>query len=452
MLDNNPFAYEVTEVSKKGKTNTASYIEAVLTTSKGTIKVLNATSMNRYRDYLEDFTQKLIITINTSLGDYEKLLLSDTSAITMTVTVYEIGFNSAFSISALANPKQFTYKAKLLEIDSSQISQNNPMSNNPNIGNLTFKEFSVQLLEPCFESVSIRTVGGVFRTTNGVDLIKTLLTNFSTDDEVDAITNVKGVDVVSGYNEEPVEQIIIPHMTPLTKAISLINDNCKGIYPTGFSFFLQNNLWYIFPPYDLDRFNKTNRTITVVNLPKDRLPGIEKTFFNSTTKLIVLSTRDSVVVDNREAKVFNEGSSIRFVDGDKLFNGLGTVADNKFLVNAGDNVNELALEARTDSMNVLRPTQTRSTSNKNKELSKLAKSRGFYMQLVWENSDDSLLHPGMPAKILFLKDNKPASATGVLIESETIWSPMEKSFKHVKLQRTSVITFFIGNEEYLEAN
>lgn len=29
---------------------------------------------------------------------------------------------------------------------------------------------------------------------------------------------------------------------------------------------------YIFPPYDLDRFNKTNRTITVVNLPKDRLP------------------------------------------------------------------------------------------------------------------------------------------------------------------------------------
>lgn len=452
MLDNNPFSHEVAEVSKKGKTITASYIEAVITSSKGTIKAVNVTGMNRYRDYLEDYTQKLILTLNTTLGDYEKLLLSDTSAITLTVTVYEIGYQSPFSISGLANPKQFTYKAKLLEIDSAQISQNNPMSNNPQVGNLTFKEFSLQLLEPCFESVSIRTVGGVFRQTNGIDVIKTLLTNFSTDDEVDAITNVKGVDVVSGFNEEKVEQIIIPHMTPLTKAIGLINDNCKGIYPTGFSFFLQGNLWYVFPPYDLDRFNKTNRTITVVNLPKDRLPGIEKTFFNSTSKLIVLSTRDSVVVDNREAKVFNEGSSIRFVNGDKLYDGIGTVSENKFLVNAGDNINELALEARTDNMNVLRPTQTRSTSNKNKELSKLAKSRGFYMQLTWENSDDSLLHPGMAAKILFLKDNKPASATGVLIESETIWSPMEKSFKHVKLQRTSVITFFIGNEQYLEAN
>ena len=102
MLDNNPFVHEVTEVSKKGKTNTASYIEAVLTTSKGTVKVVNVTGMNRYRDYIEDFTQKLIITINTTLGDYEKLLLSDTSAITITVTVYDIGFNSGFSMSSLA--------------------------------------------------------------------------------------------------------------------------------------------------------------------------------------------------------------------------------------------------------------------------------------------------------------------------------------------------------------
>ena len=367
----------------------------------------------------------------------------------MTLTLYEIGFQTAFSLGALANPKQFTYKAKLLEIDSSQISQNNPMSNNANIGDMTFREFSVQLLEPCFESVSIRTVGGVFRKSNGINLIKTLLTNFSTDDEVDAITSVRGVDVVEGFNEKETEQIIIPHMTPLTKAISIINENCGGVYPTGFSYFLQNNLWFIFPPYDITRFNKTNRTITIVNLPKDRLPGIEKTYFNSSTKLIVLSTRDSKVIDNREAKTFNEGSSLRFVDASKLFDSFGTVEDNKFKVDASQNVNEMTLGTRADNMNVLRASGTRITANKNAELSKLAMSKGFYIQLIWENSDDSLLHPGMPAKVLFLKDNQPASATGVLIESETHWVPMEKSFKHVKLQSTTAMTFFIGNEEYL---
>lgn len=449
MLDNNPFRAEVAEISQRGKSSSAFYAEAHVTSSSGSFKALNVTGLNRYRDYIADYTQNLIVTMNATLAQYEKLIHSDTSAITLTLTLYEIGFQTAFSLGALANPKQFTYKAKLLEIDSSQISQNNPMSNNANIGDMTFREFSVQLLEPCFESVSIRTVGGVFRKANGINLIKTLLTNFSTDDEVDAITSVRGVDVVEGFNEKETEQIIIPHMTPLTKAISIINENCGGVYPTGFSYFLQNNLWFIFPPYDITRFNKTNRTITIVNLPKDRLPGIEKTYFNSSTKLIVLSTRDSKVIDNREAKTFNEGSSLRFVDASKLFDSFGTVEDNKFKVDASQNVNEMTLGTRADNMNVLRASGTRITSNKNAELSKLAMSKGFYIQLIWENSDDSLLHPGMPAKVLFLKDNQPASATGVLIESETHWVPMEKSFKHVKLQSTTAMTFFIGNEEYL---
>lgn len=449
MLDNNPFRAEVAEISQRGKSSSAFYAEAHVTSSSGSFKALNVTGLNRYRDYIADYTQNLIVTMNATLAQYEKLIHSDTSAITLTLTLYEIGFQTAFSLGALANPKQFTYKAKLLEIDSSQISQNNPMSNNANIGDMTFREFSVQLLEPCFESVSIRTVGGVFRKANGINLIKTLLTNFSTDDEVDAITSVRGVDVVEGFNEKETEQIIIPHMTPLTKAITIINENCGGVYPTGFSYFLQNNLWFIFPPYDITRFNKTNRTITIVNLPKDRLPGIEKTYFNSSTKLIVLSTRDSKVIDNREAKTFNEGSSLRFVDASKLFDSFGTVEDNKFKVDASQNVNEMTLGTRADNMNVLRASGTRITSNKNAELSKLAMSKGFYIQLIWENSDDSLLHPGMPAKVLFLKDNQPASATGVLIESETHWVPMEKSFKHVKLQSTTAMTFFIGNEEYL---
>ena len=449
MLDNNPFRAEVSEIAAKGKTKSAFYIEAHITSNKGTFKAMNVTGLNRYRDYIDDYTQNLIVTVNATLGQYEQLIHADTSSITLTLTMYEIGFQSAFSLSSLTHPKQFTYKAKLLEIDSSQISQNNPMSNNPQIGDMTFREFNLQLLEPCFESVSIKTVGGVFRKTVGIDLIKTLLTNYSTDDEVDAVTSVKGVDVVAGFSEKITEQIIIPHMTPLTKAINIINNNCGGVYPTGFSYFLQNNLWYIFPPYDLSRFDKTNRTITVVNLPKDRLPNIEKTFFNSSTKLIVLSTRDTKIIDHREAKTFNDGSSIRFVDANKLYENFGSVEDNKFKVNASENVNEVTLGVRSDNMNVLRPTETRITANKNNELTKLAKSKGFYMQLTWENSDDSLIHPGMGAKILFLKDNKPASATGVLIESETIWVPMEQNFKNVKLQSISVLTFFVGNEEYI---
>lgn len=449
MIGDNPFRFEVDEISNKGEMASANYIEARIELGSTVIDATNVKAMNRYRDYIEDYAQKLTITMTITLAQYEQIVHSDLSNIKVTLTMYDIPINAPFSYSALQNPREFTYKAKVLGVNSTQISQNSPLINNSESGQLTFKDLSVQLLEPSFESVSIKTFGSPFRKANGLELMKMLLTNYSTEDDNDAITSVRGVNVVDGWNEAIREQIIIPHMTPLVKAISLINQNCGGVYPTGFSFFLQNQLWYIFPPYDLTQFNKTNRTITVVNLPKDRLPGIEKTFTNSNTKLIVLSTRETKYTDNREAATFNKGSSIRFVEADRLFENFGAVGENKFKINAGNNVNEVTIGTRSDNANILRPTDVRITSNKNIELSKLAKNNGFYFQLTWEHGNDNLLHPGMPAKILFLKDNKPASVTGVLIESETQWVPVEQNFKYVKLKRLTALAFFVGNEEYV---
>lgn len=449
MLDNTPFRYEVLEVLKKGKVAAQNYIETTITGGKSVVRPLTVIQMSRYRDYIENFAQLFTITVVTTLKEYEELVLADPSTLKMTVRLYELSKNASVSAQYFVNPIEFTYKAKIIDIASDQIAQNNPMVNNPQTGKLTIKQFSLQLLEPGFESVSIKTAGSGFRDISGVELIKILLTRYSTDDEIDTVTSVQGVDVVPGYNEQKMSQIPIDHMTPLVKAINIINDNCGGIYPTGFSYFLQGNIWYLFPPYDLSLFDKARKTITVVNLPKDRLPTLEKTYFNSDTKLIVLSTRDATYTDNREVNTFNHGSSVRFLDANRLLDGFGEVKDNKFLVNSALNVNEVTLNERKDGANILRSGQARITSNKNSELSKLAQKRGFYFQLIWENSDDSLLFPGMPAKVLYLKDNKPASAKGVLIETETIWVPAEKNFKATKLTRTTALTFFVGNEEYV---
>lgn len=451
MIENTPFRYEVLEVIKKGKQSAQNFVEVTITGGKNVVRPLTVMQMSRYRDYIENFAQLFTISVITTLKEYEELILADATSLKITVRLYEVSKNATASAQYFVNPIEFTYKAKIIDLASDQITQNNPMVNNPQIGNLAMKQFSLQLIEPGFESVSIRTVGGAFRKTIGVELMKTLLTRYSTDDEVDVVTSVQGVDVVAGYNEQLQEQIIIDHMTPLVKAIAKIDENSGGTYPTGFSFFLQGNLWYLFTPYDLTLFNKATRTITVVNLPKDRLPTLEKTYFNSETKLIVLSTRDATYTDNREANTFNQGSSVRFTNANRLMDGFGAVKDNKFLVNSSLNVNEVTLNERKDGANILRPTQSRITSNKNTELSKLAKQKGFYIQLTWENSDDSLLFPGMPAKILYLKDNKPASAVGVLIETETIWTPAEKNFKATKLTRTTAMTFFVGNEEYVSS-
>lgn len=451
MLESNPFKYEVAMIAQRGEIGKCNFFNAVIKSPKETVRPINIMQLDRYRDYIDNFTQLLTITLVTTLAEYNRLVLYDHSDLKLTLTMYDIGKDTPYSLKALSRPREFTYKAKMIDVASDQISQNNPISNSDGVGQMTMKTFSIQLLEPCFESVSIKSVGGPFRRTSGIELMKTLLTRFSTDDDIDAVTAVTGVDVVEGYSTLQREQIIIKHATPLVKAITKVQESCGGVYPTGFSFFLQNNKWFIFPPYDLTLFSKAKKTITVVNLPKDRLPGLEKTYFNSSTKLVVLSTRDATYIDNREANIFNQGSSISFVEADRYFNGFAEVKDNKIMVNASKNVNEVTLQERADGVNVLRGTETRITANKNIELSKLAKAKGFYIQLTWEYSDDSLLYPGMPAKVLFLKDQRPASAVGVLIESETIWVPAEKSFKNTKFNKMTAMTFFVGNEEYMNS-
>ena len=59
MLDNNPFRYEVMEVANKGSVITAAFMEAVISTTNGTFNAINVVGMNRYRDYIENFTQQL---------------------------------------------------------------------------------------------------------------------------------------------------------------------------------------------------------------------------------------------------------------------------------------------------------------------------------------------------------------------------------------------------------
>lgn len=449
MLGNSPFYQEVSEVEKKGKRGVCNYFDVTIIVGKDKYKPLCVTQLSRYRDYIEDYAQQLIMTVQLNYNDHVKITSADVSDIKVNVVMYDINLNAPYSLQALFNPIEFTYKAKLLKIETTDKDQSSQITNMNVVGALTVKEMQFQLLEPSFESVSIKTVGTGFRNISGIDAIRTLLTNYSTEDDPDAITSVKGVNVVDGVATAVKEQIPVRHSTPLVQAIRLIIESCGGLYPTGSSYYLQDRLWYIFPPYDLTQFDKANRTITVVNLPKDRMPGIEKTFYNTKTKLIVLSTRDTVVVDGREGNKFNKGVAVRFMEAIKLFDGFGEVKNNKYAIDASKNVNEITIEDRTDKANILRPSVNRITSNKNRELTNLAKSNGFYMQVTWEHGDDSLLHPGMAAKILYLKDNKPASVKGTLIETETVWYPREKTFVNMKLQKMIAMTFFVGLEEFV---
>ena len=141
MLDNTPFRYEVLEVIKKGKFSAQNFIETTITGGKTVVRPLTVIQMSRYRDYIENFAQLFTITIVTTLKEYEELILADASTLKMTVRLYEVSKNGSMSAQYYVNPIEFTYKAKIIDIASDQLAQNNPMINNTQMGNLAMKQF-----------------------------------------------------------------------------------------------------------------------------------------------------------------------------------------------------------------------------------------------------------------------------------------------------------------------
>ena len=67
------------------------------------------------------------------------------------------------------------------------------------------------------------------------------------------------------------------------------------------------------------------------------------------------------------------------------------------------------------------------------------------MRLSWENSDDSLIYPGMPVKVLYLKKKKPMTAIGTVVNVESADYPVEQAFPPKKFSQLSYIQVFVGD-------
>lgn len=401
----------------------------------------------KQKNFLKDYYPIISVEFQCTLGQKEHLIdnMDDIQAILKT---YKHPLRAPYSIGSLYSPVIRTYKAKLYLTESDYVSQNNFGVNNAEyVGDKTLVSVMVQLVEKGFEELKTRYVGGTYRNIAGGPLIRHLIDYHANLNNDDVNTLLSGVDFAMGENTEVVEQLSIPDGTSLIEAMHVVNENSGGIFPAGFSYYIHNNVWYVYPPYSLNRFNQDSERLIIVNVPKDRIPGIETSYSADTNTIIILSTRETIIKDDREAKRIEGGTGTRFTDVRTLMRKFGIVKENKLCVKASDNVNDLSVDKRVDGTNYTRFAKQRLTSAKNIELSKLAPSKGFMMQLSWENSDDSIVKPGMGVKVLYLHKNQVKSAIGSVMGINTEITPYEDSYPPKKYTSMSFIDVFVSNEE-----
>lgn len=379
---------------------------------------LKLLSIDTVQDFESNYADEVMITVAIGGGTYAKRIYPFQDAID--ITLYKTPLMEAADVVNEEEERSSErYTATLVENGNPLIEANMHGSPSEEALNLTsIFEVTFQLVSKGLEQLRMKSVGRIYRNATAESVIKAVLTNDSQDLKVDDIHLPKGVTMVESPNKEVKPHIIIPHGIKLVNVPQYVHNHCAGVYSAGLGYYLFGDYWHVFPCYDTTRFNKANRTMTLINIPANKMPGIERTYRNDGRNLVVLATGDVRMKDNTESMQLNIGNGVRFALTKGMMRGEFTQAKgNKVAGMRGVSTSEFVATQRRTGQNNVHVSPVGFTSNPYLEHSKLAARQGALMSFVWENSRPDLLVPGMAVKVLYMEEGEVKELYGTLLKA-----------------------------------
>lgn len=429
---------------KSGQQYTLKYsIKCRLHAPNEDIDALFVMDFSLLRDYVNNFSDVLSITAIFGAGTVAHRIMPYSKELEATVTLRPLANVPEYVDSPNGTIKEYRYKAVLYDNSVSAIESNVVSDISRNQRDIEdISSVKIQLVNPLQEQLRAKTFGGAIRNSVPMYAIRALLTKYSKLESVETQNKVTGVEIAPGFNTELKEHIVIPHSTPVIRLPLVINDIVGGIYPTGFQYYLQRNIWHIFSPFNIKAFEKSENTLTVINITKDKLAQIEKTFRITPTQTIVLSTGEVKFVRLSDKAELNESSGTRFIDAKKIMNGFGTSGDNKLVVSRQKNINEFET-VNSQKTSLIKESKKRITTSYMSEYSNIAYRKGAMLQFVWENSIDDLIMPGMPLRFMYMDGAMPKQVYGIVIALESTYISDTKGSIQKKFSNNTVISAFV---------
>lgn len=374
-------------------------------------------SFDKIRDFESNFSDEIIIRVLIPAGKYAYRIYPFLDQLELTLYRQDPKGSLTARMEGSDSTSHERFTCTVINPPAYAVENNAraiPSENNLDLSDLL--ELDIQLLNKAVDQMRLRTIGATFRSCTAEEVIKTILTSESQKLDVSSENLPKGVNMVPVENPIKREHICIRQGTRMVDAPAYIHEKCGGVYPTGFSYYFQNSIWYVYPTYDTTRFEKTVKTLTVINVPALKMPGIEKTYKLSGNHLTILATGQTKVINNSEKLILNHGNGVRFADGSLFMEDFAEVKNNTALASRGKTNNEFTTIKRDNGINNVLMSPNRITANPLLEYSKLAVRDGSNMLVSWENSDPDLIYPGMPLRLKYLDGDVIKQVDGVVLK------------------------------------
>jgi hypothetical protein len=425
LIEQTPLQNEIDAILLDGPKPVHNLYKAVIITPKERFQPLRILSIDIERNYLEEFADQMLIELLMPKGAYIYDLLPYRQELQLELTrmPQPEGHEPLEGEDAETEVKQ--YRA-IIQEDSDEAfeAQEQKMLSRMDSNRDPLYKATFQLIAPAVEQLRLMQAGGIYRNDVPGNVVRYVLTHACDQLELPEDEAIAGVDRVEWDNENTHPQIVIPHGTPLEDVADLIQTDWGGVYNTGIGCYIQDQLWYLWPLFNTERFEQEKRVIQIFNLPPNHHPGIERTWRMDEHQLIILSTGEVAHLDLSQPDQLNLGNGARYSHTDPLWAGqteysknVGeSTKDNKFKIKRSDHNSEHVLKERKD-YNVVPVVRDRQSNNSFAQTSRIASRLGGIVTLTWEYSKPEFIYPGMPARLFYLKEDEIEEIDGVIIKT-----------------------------------
>lgn len=374
-------------------------------------------SIDIERDYEKSFADQVMIKLMLPAGTYAKRIYPARSK--LDIVLYRFPLNeTGGGIDAEAAVQTQRYTAVMVDRGDPIVeanAMNTPTEESLNLSDMVTIDF--QLIDKTVEQLRGASVGGVYRSVSAEDVIKTLLVGASQALTTETVQRPRGVDMVEPNNKTVRTHIVVPHGLKLVELPGHIQQKCGGVYSTGLGYYLQDNYWYVYPCYNTKRLNQSVKTLTLINVPSNKFPSIERTYRVDGNNVVALVTGQVSFRDESDARQLTEGNGVRFSDADKFMDSFAELGENKVVVSRGTSTTEVISAARANGNNNVHLSPDAITANPYAQYSEMAKRNGAVLSMVWESSLQSAVFPGMLVKIMYLDSGEIKTNVGVVLKA-----------------------------------
>jgi hypothetical protein len=379
-------------------------------------------SLDIQRDYLSNFSDVVILEVALPEGTYQQKVIPYQQSLKIELIRSLVGETGGTPIVENDEPWLRTYRGILEDGTDNAASADSKTAPTAGAANLdSLITVKIQLLDEGVDQIRMSQVGGIYYDEIPGNVLKYIITNLSKQLDLPDEEAIGGVDCVKFDNQSKHTQISIPHGTKPQDVAMLIQTDWGGVYNAGIGCYLQEAVWYIWPPYNYSRYDQERITLQFINLPPTRYPGIERTYRTTGSGIIALSTGEVSQQDNSSQEQVNSGNATRFTHTDQMWKGINTFdknfgesgKDNKFIVKRTDNNSEFVGIEKAGIVNAP-VSDAKMRNNSFVEPSKLAAKNGSFMTLVWEYSKPEVIYPGQPVRIQYLKNDEVMEVDGVV--------------------------------------